>query len=416
MYSASRPVRKPKKITTRFGNPLSAFASVDHETHRLRRSALNPFFSKRKIAGYVPQMQASVDRLLQRLEREYGGTGRVLNLNKMWGCLSSDTIVGFAFERQYGFLDSPDFHSMLNEAMADLLEPVHWTVHVPMLSALLQALPDALVTRLQPQMASVLRFNGEMAAQIGEVLARGGGAGDGKVGDSLFDSLLDSGLPPGELTATRLQHEAISIIGAGVESTMRTLVVCCFHVLDQPAVRDRLVAELCAAIPDARRMPDWDTLARLPFLTACINEALRLSYGTSQRMPRAYDAGPLAYREWSIPPGTMLSMDNYAVSHDEAIFPDSFRFDPARWLGDPRAPDGRQLGRYMVSFGKGTRSCTGMQLGYAELYVALASFFRSPLALRARLHDTDRSDVDLARDRFAPRPKKGSKGVRVVFE
>lgn len=57
MYSASRPVRKPKKIATRFGNPLSAFASVDHETHRLRRSALNPFFSKRKIAGYVPQMQ-----------------------------------------------------------------------------------------------------------------------------------------------------------------------------------------------------------------------------------------------------------------------------------------------------------------------------------------------------------------------
>jgi cytochrome P450 len=106
-------------------------------------------------------------------------------------------------------------------------------------------------------------------------------------------------------------------------------------------------------------------------------------------------------------------MDNYDVSHDENIFPSSFSYTPERWLNNPKAPDGKQLSRYMVSFGRGTRSCVGMQLAYAEIYIALASFFRR---VGATLHETNRTDVDLARDCFAPRPYKGSLGVRVLIE
>lgn len=194
---------------------------------------------------------------------------------------------------------------------------------------------------------------------------------------------------------------------------MRTLVVACFHILDQPLIEARLRAELLEAIPDINNFPSWDALSKLPFLKACIEEALRLSYGTSQRMPRAYPDGTLEYKDWTIPKGTMVSMDNYAVSHDEAIFPHSHKFVPERWLNDPVAPDGKRLQRYMVSFGKGTRSCTGMQLGYAELYIGLANFFRRVEGVK--LYDTDLRDVELARDRFAPKMYKGSQGVRATI-
>lgn len=129
-------------------------------------------------------------------------------------------------------------------------------------------------------------------------------------------------------------------------------------------------------------------------------------------------------------------MNNYDVSHDEAIFPDSFAFIPERvsqggacrscichyqadivqWLGDPRAPDGKSLSRHNVSFGKGMRSCVGMQLAYLELYLGLATFFRSPLAAKTRLYETDKSDLEMARDCFVPRPPKNSKGVRVIID
>lgn len=109
-------------------------------------------------------------------------------------------------------------------------------------------------------------------------------------------------------------------------------------------------------------------------------------------------------------------MDTWDVAHDETIFPASHRFVPERWLDNPKAPDGRSLSSYMVSFGKGTRKCVGLQLAYAELYLALASFFRSEVGGRARLWGTDRRDVEMVRCCVVPRARKGSEGVRVVFE
>ena len=106
-------------------------------------------------------------------------------------------------------------------------------------------------------------------------------------------------------------------------------------------------------------------------------------------------------------------MDNYAVSHDPAIFPDHMTYNPSRWLGDPKAPDGKQLSRYMVAFGRGTRSCVGMQLAYAELYIGLSTLFRR---FHFELFETNRTAVDLYMDTFVPRPKPGTKGVRVLVK
>ena len=103
-------------------------------------------------------------------------------------------------------------------------------------------------------------------------------------------------------------------------------------------------------------------------------------------------------------------MDDYAVSHDPAIFPSHTTYNPSRWLNDPKAPSGKQLSRYMVSFGRGTRSCVGMQMAYAELYIGLSTLFRR---FELELFETDRTAVDLFMDNFAPRPRPGTKGVRV---
>lgn len=121
----------------------------------------------------------------------------------------------------------------------------------------------------------------------------------------------------------------------------------------------------------------------------------------------------IQYREYSLPAGVVVGMSNYDVSHDETLFPNSFDYRPERWLplGTPKAPDGSPLSRYMTAFGKGTRSCVGMQLAYAELYIGIPSLFHR---FELSLWHTDRSDVDLARDRFVPRPKEGSQGVRVM--
>jgi cytochrome P450 len=64
------------------------------------------------------------------------------------------------------------------------------------------------------------------------------------------------------------------------------------------------------------------------------------------------------------------------VSHDESIFPDSRAFVPERWLDSPKTKDGFPLERFLVCFGRGTRSCLGVNLAWTELYLTLGMMFR----------------------------------------
>jgi cytochrome P450 len=91
-----------------FGTTNAAVGTIDHELHRLRRSALNPFFSKQAVTRLEPVIKANVDHLYRRL-REFAGTGKPVNLSDAFTCLSADVIGAYAFGKEYGFLNSKDF-------------------------------------------------------------------------------------------------------------------------------------------------------------------------------------------------------------------------------------------------------------------------------------------------------------------
>ena len=114
-------------------------------------------------------------------------------------------------------------------------------------------------------------------------------------------------------------------------------------------------------MPDPTAELELINLEKLPYLTACIQEGIRLSYGVSARNPRVSPVAPMQYKEWSIPAGTPVSMTTVDVHHDERFFPDSRSFIPERWLDNPKTADGGSLGRYLVAFGRGPRSCLGIK-------------------------------------------------------
>lgn len=133
------------------------------------------------------------------------------------------------------------------------------------------------------------------------------------------------------------------------------------------------------------------------------------------RSPRI-SPDPINYENYTLPPGTHISLDTWHMHHNETLFPDSFGFNPNRWLDRPRAPapyDDRPLKHYMVSFGKGTRHCLGMNLAYAEITIALASLVRR---FDFDLFETTYEDVRVVRDLIAPDVSRASKGVRAVVK
>lgn len=89
---------------------------------------------------------------------------------------------------------------------------------------------------------------------------------------TVFNALLESDLPTQEVSLTRLQHEAITVIGAGFETTKYALTVASFHIINAPSIYQHLRHELDAAIPDPNDIPALSELEKLPYLTACIQE------------------------------------------------------------------------------------------------------------------------------------------------
>ncbi|PYI01218.1 cytochrome P450, partial [Aspergillus sclerotiicarbonarius CBS 121057] len=132
--------------------------------------------------------------------------------------------------------------------------------------------------------------------------------------------------------------------------------------------------------------------------------------GISHRLQRISPTDRLKYKDVIIPPNTSVGMSSALIHHDEGIFPQSHEFIPDRWTD---INERRRLNKYLVAFSKGSRQCIGMNLAFAELYMAVAVVFRK---YDMDLHDTTVDDVKLHSDMMLPHAKKGSKGVRVVLQ
>ncbi|KAI0538394.1 cytochrome protein [Xylaria digitata] len=409
LYATNKPATKRPELAHRFNNAKSVFSTPEHDIHRIRRNALNPFFSKRAISERAQLIQGHMDVLCRRLKSEFQGCDRVLVVNDMLACWTTDIITEYCFDRRYNFIKEPDFKAPLIKSLIDLIERVHWITQFAWLAKIMFCLPDVIVGWTDPLMKNGIQFSKELSIQVIDTINN---SSQKERPDTIFTSIIQSDIPQSEVTEERLRHEATNLVGAGVETTMRTLTISIYHITTNPSVYQRLREELFKAIPNSEEMPSLEILQRLPFLTSCIEESLRLSYGVSQRIPRLY-GHDATYGKFVIPKGTIISMSIYDVSHDETIFPDSFKYRPERWLGNPRSPDGRQLTRYMVAFGRGTRSCIGMQLAYAELFVGLATLFRR---FDFEVYETGRDDVEVRRDRFVPRPASNSKSVRFLVK
>ncbi len=228
---------------------------------------------------------------------------------------------------------------------------------------------------------------------------------------TMFHAMLKSTLPPEEKTLDRLVIEGVNMTAAGTLTTAFFLKTTTYHILANPDVLAKLKAELSAAIPDPENLPALHEIEALPYLQAVMKEGYRLSYGLTHRLPRISPREPIYYKGWTIPPGAAVGMTSVIIYENEDLFPDPKRYDPERWLGAHN--EKKNLERYLVNFGKGPRSCLGINLAQAEIHLAIAKLFRK---FDFELYQTDRSDVDVAHDFFNPSPKLDSKGVRLLVK
>lgn len=85
---------------------------------------------------------------------------------------------------------------------------------------------------------------------------------------TIFQSLLESNLPPDDKTLERLRQEGQTIVGAGSDTVSNTLTVTTFHIVDNPENMMKLVEELGKALPDPNEPVKLSVVEKLPYLVS----------------------------------------------------------------------------------------------------------------------------------------------------
>ncbi|KAH8425061.1 uncharacterized protein LDX57_002810 [Aspergillus melleus] len=112
------------------------------------------------------------------------------------------------------------------------------------------------------------------------------------------------------------------------------------------------------------------TVKNLPFLRACLDEALRILPPTSAGLPRRTPPeGAQIMDEW-IPGDTSVSTTTYATHREPKIFPDPENYRPERWLNVEAR---KRMEPYFIPFSAGARGCIGRNISYLEQAMVLAS-------------------------------------------
>lgn len=199
------------------------------------------------------------------------------------------------------------------------------------------------------------------------------------------------------------------IVGAGTEATGAALSITTFYLLADPGKRRRLKQEVESLQPSGScSLLSCQQLSACPYLGASISEGLRLSK-ESNRMPRINHTDPTYYRNWVIPPHTTISMSLRDVHLDASVFESPRQFQPERWLDGNNK---KELERFLVPFGRGTRGCVGMHLAMVELYLTIGNLFHR---FDMELHETTEEDIRLTHDFFSLDASKEAQGLRVLI-
>lgn len=393
----------------------SVFDTIDHDLHRRRRQPWAPFFSKQSVERLQPLIQTKIDRLCERIA-EYQAVGKPAIMMHAYSSLTVDIISDYSFPEGYNFLDQPEFPHALFDQFMSLFTMCHFFKHFNWLVPILDFMPTWLAQHVNSHTHRIIQMREHLLSQAVDVIKRQDHLdfkqSTGRL--SLMHAILSSDLADVDKSAERLAAEAQAAVTAGTLTSSYALVGATYHILASASVFHRLMNELSQAIPDALTPPPLRNLEQIAYLVAIVQETLRMFPDVAHRLQRIFPGRSLQYKEWCIPPGTPVGMTTLFIHNNPSFYPDPFAFRPERWL--PLHTEGQRLQKHLLSFGKGSRQCVGMELGKAEIIMTLANVFRR-FGHEMRLFNTVKErDIDIARDLFIPCPSVHSNGLLVMFE
>jgi len=184
-----------------------------------------------------------------------------------------------------------------------------------------------------------------------------------------------------KLSGVEVSSICLSLVSGGFETIPGTLTSCIGSLCtpEGQVWQDRAYEDIKRHYPDMKDA--WAASIeseKVPYLNAIIKEAGRYYTVSSMSLPRK----TVVDVEWNgarIPAKTMILINAQAGNHDVDHFgAEAGKFDPERWLKSIDPPVEREItGLPHLSFGTGSRACSGQIIAQRLLYSALLRILSS---------------------------------------
>ncbi|KAG7440108.1 cytochrome P450 [Guyanagaster necrorhizus] len=168
----------------------------------------------------------------------------------------------------------------------------------------------------------------------------------------------------------RIQSTAATMYTGGTDSTVSVLCTFILAMLANPEAQRKGQEEIEAVLGPGElpRFADEDSL---PFVSAVVKEVLRWKNVTPMGIPHALTAEDV-YQGYTVPSGSIVIPNIWAMLHDETVYPEPHSFMPERFIKEGKLnPDIRDPDT--VLFGFGRRICPARHMAYSSIWIAIAS-------------------------------------------
>ncbi|OSD05151.1 high nitrogen upregulated cytochrome P450 monooxygenase 2, partial [Trametes coccinea BRFM310] len=357
---------------------------MDPEVHSERRKPWARAFSATALKEYEPMVARRADQLVQVLEKQE----KEVMLGKFFNYFAYDFMCDMAFGGGSELLRDGDENNvwhLIEDALRQVKLPT-FTSHVPYLGPYFSQLPGvgATVGRLVSYSRALVQKRIEQGSHHKDIfhyLAR-------------FSSLIQRPHPP----IQQLMDDGILAIVAGSDTTSSALTSLIHCLLSHPGTMKRLQTEIDEYYPAGENVFDTTHYRAMHYLTAVINETLRLyppvPTGTQRRVPHRSQGVMLG--SYSVAPGTAMFLHPYSLQRDPRnFFPFPEEFWPERWLvaaghstfadALARSPDAnanvettsfRHNESAFLPFSHGPANCVGKQLAMQEMRMVVCALIQ----------------------------------------
>ncbi|KAF7593379.1 hypothetical protein BBP40_011568 [Aspergillus hancockii] len=359
---------------------------ASRERHGYLRKQLSHGFSEKAMREQEDAIRFRADLMISQLKNKANGDeANIVNFNRWYNYFTFDVMGQLVFGESFNCLQNSDYHPWVKLIFDSvrLAALVRCARFWPWLSSFIMMLIPASIQRRRAEQQQLTRAKAEYRKTIQ----------DGR--QDLVANLLqpDSGVSDLEYRST-----VQSLIIAGSETTASLLCGVTYHLLKNPIKLQKVVKEVRSEFDSSDEI-SFVSVNRLPYLLACLNEALRVYPPIADAFPRNTGSNVEMIMGRPVPPNTIVRMTHWATYRSSRNFTSPDEYIPERWLANEPGFENDQRSA-LQPFQVGPRNCIGRNLAYMEMRLLMALvLWNFDLELCPTSHNWDKQRVFVAWER-----------------